>query len=356
MDVGIAMAAAPPFDALARRVSRLAEMGFASFWWPDHLVAFHSRELWVTGGLGHVQPDPNAYADPFVCIAAAAPASEEALLGVCVTDAIRRSAATLLQTVMTLDHLAPGRVVLGLGAGELANWAPYGITVRSPATVLEQAAAQIRRFLDDPGPDEHGAVAGLRPPAGSRGPQLWLAAHGPRGFAATGRYADGWIPNWLTTDAWHAGRDEIASSARGAGRDPDSLVYGLSAQMVLQADHESAHRLLEHPVLKAFALLLPPERYEAVGATHPLGAGGLHKMVATRMGAEQLEAAATVPFEVVHDLMLHGTAGEVADRLSAYDGVDHVVVWDPVPLADLGAGRASAAAASDLIARLSKGR
>ncbi|MCZ7526683.1 MAG: LLM class flavin-dependent oxidoreductase [Acidimicrobiia bacterium] len=351
-DVGIAMGPTPPFDAMARRVSRLAASGLRSFWWPDHLVAFHSAELWATGGLGRIQPDPHVYADPFVCMAVSAGAAGDALVGVCVTDAIRRNAATLAQTVLSLDHLAPGRVVLGLGSGEYANYGPYGVEVPSPARVLDEAAARIRRLLDDPGPDEQGAVMGLRPPEGSPGPRLWLAAHGPRGFRTAGRYGDGWIPNFLTVDAWHAGKEAVASAAAEAGRDPSALTYGLSVQVVLQDDHEAAHRLLEHPVLKAFALLLPPERYEAVGASHPLGGGGLHHMVASRAGADQLRAAEAVPFEVVHDQMLHGTPEEVAEQIGRYRGLDHVVLWDPVPLADLDAARSAAAGCVRLAALL----
>ena len=342
MNVGIAMSPAPPFDAMARRVGRFADAGLRSFWWPDHLVAFHSRELWSTGGIAQIQPDPHVYADPFVCMAACASAAGTATVGVCVTDAIRRTPATLLQTALSLDHLVPGRVVLGLGAGEYANYGPYGVSVRSPADRLETAAAQIRHLLDDAGPDGSGAVMGIRPPEGSAGPRLWLAAHGPRGFATAGRYADGWIPNFLSVGAWSAGRDAVATAAREAGRDPGSISYGLSAQVVIQGDHDAAHRLLEHPVLKAFALLLPPERYEAVGAEHPLGRGGLRHMVATQLGAAQQEAAEAVPFEVVHDYVLHGTADEVAGAVRAYPGVDHLVLWDPVPLVDLSAARESA--------------
>lgn len=346
------MPAVPPFEALARRVARLASAGVRSFWWPDHLVAFHSRELWSTGGIARLQPDPHVYADPFVCMAACAEAAAPALVGVCVTDPIRRMPAALAQTALSLDHLAPGRVVLGLGAGEYANYGPYGVSVRSPAARLEAAAAQIRRLLDDPGPDDDGAVMGLRPPEGSPGPRLWLAAHGPRGFAVTGRYADGWIPNFLSLEAWTAGRDAVAASAREAGRDPDAITYGLSTQVVIADDHATAHDLLRHPVLKAFALLLPPERYEAVGARHPLGGGGLHRLVASRLGAAQLEAAQAVPFEVIHEYMLHGTVNEVAERIRRYPGVDHVVLWSPTALVDPGAAKASAESCLRLAAEL----
>lgn len=352
MRVGVGMGAVPPFDKMTKRVARLDEAGFQSFWWPDHLAAFHSEQLWSTGGLSALQPDPHVYTDPFLCMAACAPAAGEGLVGVCVTDAIRRTAPTLVQTALTLDHLAPGRVVLGLGSGEYANYGPYGIDAGSPAARLESGAAQVRRLLDDPGPDEHGAVMGLRPPDGSSGPALWVAAHGPRGFAVAGRYADGWIPNFLTPQAWRHGSEQVVEAAEASGRDPDRLVLGLSAQVVVQPTHEQAHALLAHPVLKAFALLLPPERFAAAGAEHPLGGGGLHKMVASLDGEGQLAAAERVPFQVVHDYLLHGTPADVADSIGEYRGLDHLVLWDPVPLADLDAGRAGAPGLTELAGTL----
>jgi phthiodiolone/phenolphthiodiolone dimycocerosates ketoreductase len=352
VDVGIAIGATPPFEAMERRVARFAAAGFRSFWWPDHLVAFHSAELWATGGLATIQPDPHVYADPFVCMARCADAAGDAWLGTCVTDAVRRMPATLLQTAMSLDHVAPGRIVLGLGSGERANYEPYGVQVDSPTTRLEDATRQIRRLLEEPGPDEHGAVVGLRPPPGSPGPRLWLAAHGPRGLDLVGRYADGWLPNFLRHDEWRRARDAIATVATSSGRDPTAITYGLSAQVVIQETRAEARRLLSHPVIKAFALLLPPSRFEEVGAAHPLGGSGLGTLLATLDGDRVLEAAAAVPTEVVEDLFLFGTVDDVVDALRRYKGLDHVVLWDPIALADLGAARAGTRGTTELAARL----
>lgn len=341
MDVGVAVGAVPPFDRMRQRVARLVDSGLRSAWWPDHLVAFHSPELWATGALADLQPDPHTYADPFVCMAACAESAAPARLGVCVTDPVRRMPATLAQTALSLDHLAPGRVVLGLGAGEHFNYRPYGWDVDSPASRLREAARQIRLLFDHPGPHQGGAVMGLRPAEGSPGPRLWIAAHGPKGLATTGWYADGWIPNFLTVDAWHRGRDQIADAAAGAGRDPAALTYGLSVQVVPAEDAHAARELMAHPVLRAFGLLLPPERFEAVGARHPLGQDGLSGMQPSAMGERLLEAAREVPVEVIADQMLHGGPDDIVAQLRAYAGCEHVVLWDPVPLADLAAARTS---------------
>lgn len=326
VQVGFRVSAVPPFDGMRAAVAADAAAGADSFWWPDHLLSFHAPELWDDGDRS--VPDLHRYADPFLCMAACADAADGALLGVSVTDAIRRMPATILQTALTLDHLAPGRIVLGLGAGEAANYAPFGWGVPSPAARLEEAASAIRRFLDDPGPDDAGGVMGLRPAPGSPGPQLWLGAHGPRGLALTGRCADGWLPYLLDEEEWHAGRDAVRAAAVGADRDPAGITIGLQVNAVLADDHDTAHAVLAHPALRALALLFPERWYERAGLRHPLGGSGLHALVATRMGPALRAAADAVPASFVHDHVPHGTPAEIAAHVRRHTGVDHIRLAD----------------------------
>lgn len=334
MKVGVRVSPLPPFDRMREFVARVRDAGAASVWWPDHLMSFLSPALW-SGGMGPVptEVDLNTYADPFICMAAAAEASGDLLMGTCVTDAVRRMPATLAQAAITLDHLAPGRVVLGLGAGEAANYRPYGWDVASSGARFRQAAAEIRGFFDRPGPDPRGAIVGLRPPAGSRGPRLWLAAHGPRGLDATARYADGWLPMRLDHAKWNAGRTAIRRTAVEAGRDPAGITMALSVEAILQDDHEAAHALLDHAAVKQQCLLLGSEVFRERGLDHPLGRSGLETMVATLSGDLLASAARHVPFDLVHNTIPHGTPADVADVIRGYEHLDHVRVSDLSSLA-----------------------
>ena len=285
VDAGVRVHPRPPFEARRADIQRWWGRGVKGFWWPDHLMAFASRALWSDDSAAAVEDTRlHAYTDPFVSIAACADAVPDALLGICVTDAVRRMPATLVQAAMTLDHLAPGRIVLGLGAGEPANYVPYAWSVPSPSRRLIEAAAAIRAFLDDPGPDARGGVVGLRPPSGSPGPRLWMAAHGPRGLEATGRYADGWIPTSLDPPAWATARATVLEAAVRHGRDPARITMALSANVVLAGGHEAAHALLEHPAIRLHALLLSDEAFARHGAAHPLGRAGLHARVSRTTG------------------------------------------------------------------------
>lgn len=326
IDVGYRMPAAPPFDAMRAAIAAEAVRGAASFWWPDHLLSFHVPELW-----DEQRPaidELHRYLDPFVCMQACADAAGSALIGVSVTDGIRRMPATLAQAALSLDHLAPGRVVLGLGAGEAANYVPFGWSVESPADRLATAAAAIRTHFDGPGPDDAGAVMGLRPDPSSRGPQLWIGAHGPRGLAVTGRYADGWLPYLLDVEEWHAARDAVRSAAVDAGRSPEAITTGLQVNAVIAPDHATANALLDHPAVRALALLFPVRWYRAGGWEHPLGRSGLHSLIATRLGPALRRAADAVPAALVHQRIPHGTPDEIAAHVRRHRGVQHVRLAD----------------------------
>ncbi len=336
MKAGLRVSTVPPFDRMGEFVVRARDAGAASVWWPDHLMSFMSPQLWGPDEPHRTDVDLNTYGDPFVCMAAVAGKSGGMLLGTCVTDAIRRMPATLAQTAMTLDHLAPGRIVLGLGSGEAANYRPYGWDSVAPGARLREAAAEIRRLFDDPGPDDRGAVLGLRPAPGTRGPSLWLAAHGPRGLEATARHADGWLPMLLTPAEWAEGRRVIARIARQDGRDPSSIVMALSVEVILQDDHEEAHRLLRHPAVALQCLYLGRDRFAAHGAAHPLRGSAFESTIATLDGARLADAARRVPFELAHEAIPHGTPEEVAEAIRAYEGLEHVRFSD---LSSLGGGR-----------------
>jgi phthiodiolone/phenolphthiodiolone dimycocerosates ketoreductase len=351
MKVGLALGSFPPLSGVQKSAVRAASLGFDSLWWQDHLVQFQSDELWRTSPISQFLPDPHAMLDPFIAMAACAPDSGHTLLGTCVTDSVRRMPATIVQTAMTLDQLAPGRIVIGMGSGEAMNYRPYGWDVASPTARFAEAAASMRYLLDHAGPDENGAVMGLRP-VGAQAPQLWLAAHGPKTFEITGRYADGWLPAFLNAKEWLAGKHAVQAAAVQAGRGPGDIRLAASVLVAVGPDPARLREVVGHPVVKAIALALPPERFTALGATHPLAGSGVHRLIPTQMGRSALLAAERVPYEVSASHVIHGSTRQVAETLAGYEGLEHVVLWDVTPIVDPPGGRAALQACVELAEQL----
>ncbi|TMD62731.1 MAG: LLM class flavin-dependent oxidoreductase [Chloroflexi bacterium] len=186
----------PPAANLEKNARRNEEQGYTALWWPDHYMGWFPQSLWTPDitPLAAFQPNPDIFFDPLIAIAAAAGATRRVKLGTAVTEALRRHPVELAQAFLTLDHLAPGRIVCGLGSGEALNLLPYGIPFDHPVGRLEEAVRIIRLLWTSDGPvdfeGEHfrlqQAVLGLKPtPEGP--PEIWLAAHGPRMLEITGR-------------------------------------------------------------------------------------------------------------------------------------------------------------------------
>jgi Luciferase-like monooxygenase len=70
-------------------------------------------------------------------------------LGVGVTDPTRRHPVLLAQAILTLAHLTHRAPILGLGAGERLNLAPYGLDFTTPVGRVEEALQIIRACLSD---------------------------------------------------------------------------------------------------------------------------------------------------------------------------------------------------------------
>lgn len=347
--VGATGTVLPPLDAVVKTAQRNEEQGYDTIWWPDHLMGWHPESIWTPDqtALAEVMPNPHTYLDPVPVIAAVAQHTERIRLGTAVTEAVRNHPAQLARAWLTLDHLTRGRAILGIGAGEGENCTPYGIPFERVATRLEDALRVVRLLWesDDPvdyeGPvfELERAVLGMGPYFDGRFPEIWVAAHGPRMCRITGELADGWLPTLLPVDDYAERLGDIRDAARAAGRGPDAILPGMWTYTVVAEDHETAHRLLDHPMVKAFQMILPDAFFQERGATHPLGDGyyGLTSYVPTRFGREEaLQAVNAIPFEVVHDATLHGTPAEIAAKVERYAsvGLRHIALWNVTFFAD----------------------
>jgi phthiodiolone/phenolphthiodiolone dimycocerosates ketoreductase len=360
----------PPVETLIHTARRNEERGFDALWWPDHLMGWHPQSLWAPdeAPLAKAQPNPDAYFDPIAAIAVAATATEKIKLGVSVTEPVRNHPAQLARAWLTLDHITKGRAILGIGAGEGENITPYGLEFDRPAGRLEDALRVVRLlWANDTPVDYEGpvyrlqdAVCGMQPYAEGRFPPIWVAAHGPRLCRVTGELADGWFPTYLHLDDYTHRWGLVRDAAAAAGRDPDDLTAAMWAYTLVAEDHATCHELLEHRMVKAFVLALSHEFYEQRGARHPLGDEfyGFLDYIPSRLDRDEaLRAIDAVPFEVVHDGILHGTPSELAQKIEAFGrvGLRHIALWNITFFAELeriGSSFALLTEAKDEIQRL----
>jgi phthiodiolone/phenolphthiodiolone dimycocerosates ketoreductase len=332
-------------DAVLTSTRALATAtGADSIWLPDHLISVIPRSLFTPEhvAITRLVPSLDACYEPWTVLGRLSAQSRlsRLRLGVGCTDTARRNPAVTAQAAATLHQLTKGRAILGIGAGEGMDNAPYGVPWERPVATFEEGIAVIRALWDSGGEPIsrdspffplRDAVMAVPPYKGTR-PELWIGAHGPRMRRAAGRYADVWFPG-VTLDP-----HEYAEHLRGirdvaadAGRAPHS-VRGAKYFFVVTAHSEAViEEILEAPAVRSYGLCAPSEYWLRHGAEHPLGHGflGVHDLLPQTMDARTaLSYTRQVPISLLRDFVLAGTPAEILEQLAEWrdQGMSYAVL------------------------------
>lgn len=171
--------------------------------------------------------------DGLLMLAALAARTGRVALGTAVLLAALRPALLLAQAASTLDQIAQGRLILGVGAGF-----PFPETERQFEAVavpfagrigrMTETIAAIRALWARPGEPchfvgRHVAFDGvaLEPgPCRSGGPPVWLAGAGERAERRVGEIADGWLPYMPSAEEYGCALERVRAAAQAAARRP----------------------------------------------------------------------------------------------------------------------------------------
>lgn len=263
------------------QLEKLDSGRYHSIWLPDHMVSFWPDSIWTPEftDLATISPSPHRHLDGMAVAAAAAVLTKNVPLATSVVDTVRRHPSLLAQSALTIDHLAKGRFILGLGSGEAENTVPYGFDFSKPITRFEEALSVIRLLWESDGPVDfdgqfyhlHHARLDTEPYDG-RFPRIWIGGSGPRTLDIVGRYADGWWPTGAWTPEDYAEKlATVRVSAERAGRDPDAITPCFIQVCIIGRDDAALAEILEAPLVKAFLLQVSAEMLRSFGYEHPMG-------------------------------------------------------------------------------------
>ncbi|HZW57609.1 MAG TPA: TIGR03557 family F420-dependent LLM class oxidoreductase [Nitrososphaerales archaeon] len=176
-------------------------------------------------------------------IAACAAMTKRIQFGTAVTAPDRYHPAIIAQAFATLNEMFPGRIMLGLGAGEAMNTIPLGIVFPSPGQRilrLKNALEIIRKLWGGDFEDYNGFFydlhnARLYTPPRTKIP-LFVAAGWHRSANLAGKYADGVIG--------FSGSENIIQlaldSARKNGKNPDQFERLIEFKCSYDPDYQRA--------------------------------------------------------------------------------------------------------------------
>lgn len=303
---------------------------YHSLWLPDHLVSFWPDSIWTPEftDLAEVSPSPHRYLDALALAGAVAARTTRTRLATSVLDTVRRHPVMLAQSALTLSHLSDGRFILGLGAGERENLAPYGFDHRATVNRFAEALRLIRLLWNADGPIDFAGQfftlehARLDTELHRTGPPpVWIGANGPRMLRLVGELGDGWWPTGSAGPETYASQlAHIRDAAEQAGRDPDAIT---PAKMVvcLIGEPDELGEILQRPLVKSLVLQLTADALAAAGHRHPMGEHwrGIQDIDPRALTRDRLlRLFEQVDPAAILSVVPHGTPKQVAAQIAAF--------------------------------------
>jgi 5,10-methylenetetrahydromethanopterin reductase len=242
-----------------------------------------------------------------------------------VVDCWSRNPARLAATFSTLDDLAPGRVILGIGAWWDPLAAKVGISRAKPLRAMREIVTTVRALLNNEtvtfdGEFVHLDGVELDYVYQDRRPKdvpIYIGATGMQMMELTGEIADGVVLNYLVSPEYNQkAMEALTAGADRVGRSIDSIDR---PQLVVCSVHEDRKTALDMARQMVTQYLgQQPHIMKASGVPQSLldKVGSVLTWPATH---EQVVAASKhVPDEIVQMLTASGTPAEARQRVTHY--------------------------------------
>lgn len=228
--------------ALAERAEAL---GFDSVWVGDSVLARPRH-------------------DPLTLLAAVAARTRRVELGTAVLLPALRNPVLLAHQVATLDRLAEGRLILGIGIATdvpniRAEFEAAGVPFEKRVGRLVEGIALCRALWRGEPVDWDGRwklTGGVVGPTPHRpgGPRIWIGGSVAAARERTGRLYDGWFPNAPSPTEYAVLWSEVQAAARAAGRDPGALTPAMYLTLALDDDAARADERIDAYLQRYYGL------------------------------------------------------------------------------------------------------
>jgi len=257
----------PNFSQILELAEHAEALGFDSVWVGDSVLARPRFEALTT-------------------LAAVAARTQRVRLGTGVLLPMLRHPVLLANEVASLDHVANGRLILGVGIGGNApavaqEFAACGISINRRVGLFEESLALLRRLWTEPEVTFQGRYfqvqsvrLGLRPLQKS-GVPLWVAGRVDNALRRILRLGDGWLPISSSPEAFKADWDRLQALGQEMGRDARELHRCLYTTLNVNADVAQSER-----ELRAFIESYYGIPYEVQATRNGLCAGSAENCIA----------------------------------------------------------------------------
>ena len=271
------------------------------------------------------QAESRLVRDAIVPMAAFAAVTDRIDIGSGVINNWTRNIGLLAATFLTLDDLAPDRIICGIGAW----WDPLaknvGIDRRKPLTAMRETIEVMRRLLAMERVTYHGefhnvdgieldVVHGRREP---RNVRVMIGATGPQMMELTGEIADGAVLNYCVPPEYNIeAMEQLERGAAKAGRSIDDIDR---PQLVVCSVHDDRKAALDGARELLTQYLAQQPHIAKASGVKPEVVQQIQSILGWPATKEQLRAAMKyVPDELVQRITASGTPAEVKAKVREY--------------------------------------
>lgn len=247
MKIGVFLLASEQSADPAVVARRAEELGFASFWVPEHpILPVHCSSRYPGSPDGSIPAAVGIIADPFVALARASAATSTIQLGTGVCLVPEHNPLLMAKEIATLDHYSGGRFLFGIGAGWLKEETEImGGDFAHRWTQTRDAILAMKELWTKDESEYHGRYYNFPPvrsfpkPAAKPHPPVLLGGSSKYVFKRIVEWGDGWLPTGVSVEGIQRGRAALNELAAKAGRDPRSLniiAFGQPGQFTKKQD------------------------------------------------------------------------------------------------------------------------
>jgi 5,10-methylenetetrahydromethanopterin reductase len=271
------------------------------------------------------QAESRLVRDAIVPMAAFAATTSRVKVGSGVINNWTRNIGLLAATFLTLDDLAPNRIICGIGAW----WDPLaqnvGIDRRKPLTAMRETIEVLRRLLAMENvtyAGEFHQVKGIELDVvhGRREPRhipMMIGATGPQMMELTGEIADGVVLNYcVPPDYNHQALAQLERGAKRAGRTLDEIDR---PQLVVCSVHEDRQMALDGARELLTQYLAQQPHIAKASGVKPEVVAQIQAILGWPATKEQVhQAMPLVPDDLVQRITASGTPAEVKAKVREY--------------------------------------
>jgi len=271
------------------------------------------------------QAESRLVRDAIVPMAAYAAVTDKLKVGSGVINNWTRNIGLLASTFLTLDDLAPNRIICGIGAW----WDPLaknvGIDRKKPLTAMKETVLILRRLLNMERVSFEGefisvhdieldVVHGRREP---RHVPIFIGATGDNMMELTGEIADGAVMNYCVPPEYNLKALELlATGAKKSGKTLDSIDRPQLIVCSVDYDHDKAIDTTRGLLTQYLAQ--QPHIAKASGVSMDV-VEKIQSILGWPATNEQIQKAKhLVPEELIHRITASGTPEEAKKKVAEY--------------------------------------